>query len=354
MPVIVLDSADAAIPLADALMDGGLPLIEITFRTPAAAEAIRRLRQERPEILVGAGTVVTAENLHGAQASGARFAIAPGFNPQQVERAKQCGLPFVPGVCTPSETEQALALGCSVLKFSPAEVSGGTAMLNAMASTYAHLGVRFVPTGGVNMSNLAAYLALDIVAAVGGTWLATKKDIAEGKWQQITDRCKEAVEVVAKVRHKAATVGRALRAILKRRDHRSRLCGAPSQPRHGQPAVDHDHRAGRIGKIAAGQRGDGLADVLRQAPAALDRQPFADQLVVLGRHAGGHVGLDDAGPDLVDGDAELAQPRGPELRGHADAGLRDAILAAVDRGDRGRDGRDVDDAAAKGRVGLRC
>ncbi len=109
-------------------------------------------------------------------------------------------MPFVPGVCTPSETEQAMALGCTLLKFSPAEVSGGVNLLNAMAATYAHLGVRYVPTGGVNMSNLASYLALDVVAAVGGTWIATKKDIAEGQWQTITDRCKLALDIVAKVR----------------------------------------------------------------------------------------------------------------------------------------------------------
>ncbi len=200
VPVIVVDSADAALPLADALVAGGLPLVEITFRTAAAAEAIGQIRRQRPDILVGAGTVVTADNLTAAKASGAQFCIAPGFNPKQVELARQIGMPFVPGVCTPSETEQAMALGCTVLKFSPAEVSGGVGMLNALAATYAHLGVHYVPTGGVNTGNLASYLALNVVAAVGGTWIATKQDIAEGKWQTITDRCKQALEIVAKVR----------------------------------------------------------------------------------------------------------------------------------------------------------
>jgi 2-dehydro-3-deoxyphosphogluconate aldolase / (4S)-4-hydroxy-2-oxoglutarate aldolase len=200
VPVIVVDSADAAIPLADALLDGGLPLVEITFRTAAAAEAIAQIRRQRPEILIGAGTVVTDNNLAAAKASGAQFCIAPGLNPLRVEQARQEGMPFVPGVCTPSETEQAMALGCRLLKFSPAEVSGGAEMLKAMAATYAHLGVRYFPTGGVNTTNLASYLALDVVAAVGGTWIATKQDIAEGKWQTITDRCKQALEIVAKAR----------------------------------------------------------------------------------------------------------------------------------------------------------
>jgi 2-dehydro-3-deoxyphosphogluconate aldolase/(4S)-4-hydroxy-2-oxoglutarate aldolase len=199
VPVIAIDSVAAAIPLADALLEGGLPLVEITFRTAAAAEVIETLSWQRPSLLVGAGTVVTAESLQAAKASAAQFGVAPGLNPDIVTSAKLAGLPFVPGVCTPSDIERALALDCRLLKFFPAEASGGVEMLKALAAPYSHLGVRFIPTGGVNLDNLAAYLALDCVAAVGGTWIAKKEDLAAGNWAEIRDRCKKAVEIVAQV-----------------------------------------------------------------------------------------------------------------------------------------------------------
>ena len=200
VPVIAIESVDAAIPLADALLAGGLPLVEITFRTAAAADAIRRITAERPDVLVGAGTVLTKENLKLAVDCGARFGVAPGLNPQIVRLAQEAGLPFVPGVATPSEIEQALSLGCKVLKFFPAEALGGLAMLQSLAAPYAHTGVRFVPTGGVNRDNLRAYLAVPQIVAVGGTWLAKKEDLAEGRWQEIQDRCAEATQVVTKLR----------------------------------------------------------------------------------------------------------------------------------------------------------
>lgn len=200
VPVIVVDSADSALPVADALLEGGLPLVEITFRTAAAAEAIGRICRQRPEMLVGAGTLVTAENVDAASDCGARFGVAPGLNPDRVEQAKRRGLPFVPGVCTPSEVERALALGCTLLKFFPSEAAGGVAMLKALAGPYGHLNVQFLPTGGVNTENLVSYLTLPCVAAVAGTWIATKADIAECKWSTIRDRCKRAVEIVAKTR----------------------------------------------------------------------------------------------------------------------------------------------------------
>jgi 2-dehydro-3-deoxyphosphogluconate aldolase / (4S)-4-hydroxy-2-oxoglutarate aldolase len=200
VPVIAIDSVEAAIPLADALLEGGLPLVEITFRTSAAAEVIENICRHRPELLVGAGTVVTTDNLKTATSCGAKFAVAPGLNPGIVDRAKQAGLPFVPGVCTPSDIEQALALGCTVLKFFPAEASGGIEMIKSLAAPYGHLGVRFMPTGGVNVNNLPAYLAVDAVLAVGGTWIAKREDLAAGKWAEIRERCKRAVEVVARAR----------------------------------------------------------------------------------------------------------------------------------------------------------
>jgi 2-dehydro-3-deoxyphosphogluconate aldolase / (4S)-4-hydroxy-2-oxoglutarate aldolase len=200
VPVIALDSADDAIPLGEALLEGGLPLVEITFRTAAAAEAIEKICWQLPSIMVGAGTVVTADNLRAAKACGAKFGVAPGTNADIVLAARRAGLPFVPGVSTPSEVERAMSLECRVLKFFPAELSGGIEMLKALAAPYAHLGVRFMPTGGVNMNNLAAYLAVDAVAAVGGTWIAKKEDVAAGRWSDIRDRCKQALDIVAKVR----------------------------------------------------------------------------------------------------------------------------------------------------------
>ncbi|MBM3890361.1 MAG: bifunctional 4-hydroxy-2-oxoglutarate aldolase/2-dehydro-3-deoxy-phosphogluconate aldolase [Verrucomicrobia bacterium] len=200
VPVIAIENVEAALPLADALLEGGLPVVEITFRTAAAAEVIRRIARERPQLVVGAGTVLTAENLKAAKASGAAFGVAPGLNPQIVREAQQMGLPFVPGVVTPSDIEQGLALGCKLLKFFPAGAFGGVATLEAFSAPYRHTGVKFMPTGGVSTANLEAYLKLDTVAAVGGTWIAKKDDLAAGKWDNIRNACKAALEIVARVR----------------------------------------------------------------------------------------------------------------------------------------------------------
>jgi 2-dehydro-3-deoxyphosphogluconate aldolase/(4S)-4-hydroxy-2-oxoglutarate aldolase len=200
VPVIAIDNVDAAIPLADALIEGGLPVVEITFRTAAAAEVIRKMTKERPQLIVGAGTVLTFANLEAAKASGAAFAVAPGLNPQTVKQAQAMGLPFMPGIATPTEIELGLSLGCKYLKFFPAEALGGVGMIEALAAPYKHAGVRFMPTGGVNPANLEAYLKLDIVAAVGGTWIAKKEDLVNGKWDDIRARCKAAREIIAKAR----------------------------------------------------------------------------------------------------------------------------------------------------------
>ncbi len=200
VPVIAIESTQAALPLADALLEGGLPVAEITFRTAAAAEVIARLRAERPRLLLGAGTVLNPENLRRAVEAGARFGVAPGLNPQIVAEAGRLGLPFIPGVVTPSEIEQALGLGARMLKFFPAEASGGLEMVKALSGPYAHTGVQFMPTGGVTPANLAAWLASPVVACVGGTWIASKEAIAGGKWEQIRDNCRKAVEAVRAVR----------------------------------------------------------------------------------------------------------------------------------------------------------
>jgi len=200
VPVIAMESVEAALPLADALLEGGLPVVEITFRTAAAAAVIAQITRHRPALLVGAGTLLSEDNLKAAKAAGARFGVAPGLNPAVVQYAAEAGLPFIPGICTPSEIEQALGLGCRFVKFFPAETSGGAEMVKALAAPYSHVGIRFMPTGGVNTGNLEAYLAIKSVAAVGGTWIAKPEDLAGGRWQAIRDRAREAVEIVRRVR----------------------------------------------------------------------------------------------------------------------------------------------------------
>ncbi len=200
IPVIAIDDADSALALADALIEGGLPVAEITFRTEAAAKVIEKIARERPAMVLGAGTVLTVENLRRARDCGASFGVAPGLNPAILAEAKRIGLPFIPGVVTPSEIEQALSLDARVLKFFPSEAFGGVKMIKALAAPYGHTGVKFMPTGGVTTANLRDYLALEVVACVGGTWIASREAIAEKKWQQIRENCKAAVEIARAAR----------------------------------------------------------------------------------------------------------------------------------------------------------
>lgn len=200
VPVIAIDSADHAIPLADALIAGGLPVVEITFRTAAAAAAIRILAKERPGLITGAGTVLTPDTLAVACDAGAQFAVAPGLNPRVVGAAKEMRFPFVPGIANPSDIEAGLEMGCHLLKFFPAEALGGTKLLSALSAPYKHTGVRFMPTGGASPANLADYIKINTVAAVGGTWIAKPEDMANGRWDVIAQRCREALEIVAKTR----------------------------------------------------------------------------------------------------------------------------------------------------------
>jgi len=200
VPVIAIDKVEQAIPLADALLAGGLPVVEITFRTAAAAEVIRILSKERPSLIVGAGTVLSPETLVTAQQAGAKFAVAPGLNPRVVQAAQRANLPFVPGIANPSDIEAGLELDCKLLKFFPAEALGGTKLLTALSAPYKHTGVRFLPTGGVSLANLEAYLSVATVAAVGGTWIAKKEDMAADKWDEIAARCREARAIVRRVR----------------------------------------------------------------------------------------------------------------------------------------------------------
>ena len=198
--VLTMDRPDDAPPLAAALREGGIRAIELTLRTPRALDALRALAAAEPSLLCGAGTVLTPEQARQVRAAGAAFAVSPGLNPNTVRATIDAGLPFLHGVCTPSDIERALELGCAWMKYFPAETSGGLAHLRAMAAPYVHLGVRFIPLGGVNESNVADYLREPLVAAVGGSWLASKADLAARRWGAVRDAARRAVGLAASVR----------------------------------------------------------------------------------------------------------------------------------------------------------
>ena len=200
VPVIAIEDARDAVALADALTEGGLPVAEITFRTRAAADAMAVLRAERPDFLVGAGTVLDPASLDAARACGARFGLSPGFDPEIVEAALASGFPFAPGVMTPSEVSVAVRRGITLMKFFPAGTIGGPAALEGIAAPFAHLGLRFVPTGGVSEANMGDWLKLASVAAVGGTWIARTDDIRKRDWAGITAKARAAVEAVRRIR----------------------------------------------------------------------------------------------------------------------------------------------------------
>jgi 2-dehydro-3-deoxyphosphogluconate aldolase/(4S)-4-hydroxy-2-oxoglutarate aldolase len=200
VPVIEIEDASHALPLADALAEGGLPVAEITLRTAAARDAIAAAAAHRPDMLVGAGTVLTPAQVDAAREAGARYALAPGLNRAVLARAAEAGLPFAPGVMTPSEIEQALEAGCGMVKFFPAMAAGGPAMLRAIAGPYAHTGIGFNPTGGVTLDTLNDWLAQPQVRAVGGTWIASRADIAAGRWEAIAENARAAVDRVAHLR----------------------------------------------------------------------------------------------------------------------------------------------------------
>ena len=191
VPVIAIESADMAVTLAQTLKESGLPIAEITFRTSAATDVLRKIASQYPDFLLGAGTILTERDLKSAIDSGAKFGMAPGFNPQIVELARKLDFPFAPGVCTPSEIEIAMSIGCKQLKFFPAGAMGGVAFLKAILAPYLHTGIEVMPTGGVQISNLMEYLKTKGVGACGGTWIATREDIAGGKWKTIAARCDE-------------------------------------------------------------------------------------------------------------------------------------------------------------------
>lgn len=195
VPVVTITDVREALPLAEALLAGGLDVLEILFRTPAAEPAVRSIAKEFPSIQLGAGTLLESRQLIQAQDAGAVFGVAPGLNRMIVEAANQIGLPFVPGTITPSEVENAISLGCKLLKFFPANLAGGIPMLQALSGPYSHTGAKFVVLGGVTPQNMCEYLHLPIVAAVGGSWIVDPKLIAAKNWNAITSKAKEALAI---------------------------------------------------------------------------------------------------------------------------------------------------------------
>ena len=198
VPVVVLDDAKDAESLGRALMEGGLPCAEVTFRTAAAEESIRILSEKFPEMIVGAGTVLTVEQVDRAVKAGAKFIVSPGTNPKVVDYCVKNNIPITPGTCTPSNVETALEFGLDVVKFFPAEPSGGLNFIKAIAAPY--VGVKFMPTGGINAKNVRDYLAYDRIIACGGSWMVTKDLIKAGDFEQIKKLTAEAAEIVKEVR----------------------------------------------------------------------------------------------------------------------------------------------------------
>ena len=200
VPVVVLNDAKDAEPLAKALCDGGLPCAEVTFRTDAAEESIRIMCEKFPEMCVGAGTVLTTEQVDRAMGAGAKFIVSPGFDPEIVDYCLEKGITVLPGCITPSEVAQAVKRGLEVIKFFPAEQSGGLAMIKAMSAPYTT--VKFMPTGGINQNNVKDYLAYDRILACGGSWMVKGDMVAAGEFDKIKELAAEAVEIVKESRGK--------------------------------------------------------------------------------------------------------------------------------------------------------
>lgn len=200
VPVVVLNDAKDAAPLAKALCDGGLPCAEVTFRTDAAEESIRIMSEQFPEMLVGAGTVLTTDQVDRAVAAGAKFIVSPGLNPRIVKYCVEKGILITPGCTNPSDIEQAIENGLEVVKFFPAEPAGGLKMIKAMAAPY--VGMKFMPTGGINPKNVRDYLAYDRIIACGGSWMVTADLVNNGEFDKITELAKECTEIVKECRNK--------------------------------------------------------------------------------------------------------------------------------------------------------
>jgi 2-dehydro-3-deoxyphosphogluconate aldolase/(4S)-4-hydroxy-2-oxoglutarate aldolase len=191
-----IERPEHAVPLVRALLAGGIDAVELTLRTAAGLEAVRRISAEVPEILLGVGTILSPQTAVEVQAAGADFGVSPGINRAVVGAALDAGLPFAPGICTPSDVEAAIELGCRFMKFFPAEASRGLGYLRAMAAPYRHLGIRYFPLGGVNADNMLDYLADELVPCVGGSWIVDPKRVAAEDWSAITRSASSVVEAL--------------------------------------------------------------------------------------------------------------------------------------------------------------
>ncbi len=198
IPVVVMNDANDSLPLAEHLIKGGLPCAEITFRTDAAEESIRRMTRAFPEMTIGAGTVLTCEQADRAIDAGAGFIVSPGLNPRVTEHVISKGVPMIPGICTPTETEAALQFNLQVLKFFPAEPCGGLKTIKALASPY--LGISFIPTGGIGPGNIRDYLVFDRIVACGGSWMVRNDLIKDGRFDEIETLTREAAGIVREIR----------------------------------------------------------------------------------------------------------------------------------------------------------
>lgn len=202
--VLMIDDAADAVPVAQALLAGGVDCIELTLRTPAAMESLHRIRAEVPSMMVGVGTILNLQQVHDVKSAGAAFGVSPGMNPRVVAEARRIDLPFSPGICTPTDIELAIEQGCRLLKFFPSEPSGGLAYLRTIAAPFAHLGVKYIPLGGVGAGNAEQYLKEPAVHALGGSWLAPRDLIQRKDWAAITANAAEAAGIVRRVRGGAA------------------------------------------------------------------------------------------------------------------------------------------------------
>lgn len=198
--VLVIDREEDAVPVARALLAGGVRAMELTLRTPAALGALRAIKAGVPEMLAGIGTILAPDQVDAVVKAGGAFGVSPGCNPRVLARARELGLPFAPGIATPSDVEQALEFGSRLLKLFPAESLGGLKYLKDLAAPYVHLGVKFIPLGGVSAANLSSYLAEPLVAAVGGSWLAPRPVIQQQDWHTITETARAAVAIVRAAR----------------------------------------------------------------------------------------------------------------------------------------------------------
>lgn len=193
--VLVIDEIDSAVPVAEALLRGGVTAMELTLRTPVAFDAAAAIRRACPEMRLGLGTILSPDQVVPALAAGAEFGVSPGVNPEVVRKATQAGLPFGPGVMTPTDVDVAIREGCRLLKFFPAESAGGLKHLGNIAAPFAHLGPKFVPLGGINLANVKAWLDHELIAAVGGSWLAPREVIRAKDWEKIEANAREAMAV---------------------------------------------------------------------------------------------------------------------------------------------------------------